>query len=117
MKKSACILLLLLSMIQYGKAQVFDVDTLVYNGDVNRYINIAVLGDGYTDAEQGKFISDATNFANYLFNDAPWSHYKKYFNIFAVKVISEGSGTTHPNTAGDCGPNIPTTFPVTYLEC
>lgn len=45
-------------------AQQYKVDTLLYNGDINKYINIIILGDGYTSAELTKYNSDATNFMN-----------------------------------------------------
>jgi hypothetical protein len=63
------------------------------------------MGDGYVASEQNKFKSDATMLVNYMFQQSPWSHYRDYFNIFAIEVISEESGVKHPRTAtdGDAG--------------
>lgn len=99
-------------------AQTFDVDTLVYSGDSDKYINVVIMGDGYTDIQQVDFITDASVLADQLFTESPWQNYVNYFNVFAVRVISAASGTKHPNTAGDCNtasPLVPVSNPSTYL--
>ena len=48
-------------------AQTFDVDTIQYNGDLNTFINIVILGDGYLDSELSQFSIDADNTTNALF--------------------------------------------------
>ena len=101
-------------------SQVFDVDTIQYNGNTNKYINIIIMGDGYTSTQQATFISDAINLNNHLFLQVPFSNYKNYFNVFAIKVISTDSGARHPNTAIDCSsasPLVPVSNPNTYLGC
>jgi hypothetical protein len=60
------------------------------------------MGDGYTSAEQNKFISEARSLANYMFSIEPWNYYKSHFNVFAIKVISNQSGITHPRSSTDC---------------
>jgi hypothetical protein len=82
-------------------AQVFEKVTIVSNGSYNNYINLVILGDGYTDGELSKFVTDATNFTNAFFNQIPYSYYQKYFNVIAVKVPSNESGASHPGTATD----------------
>jgi hypothetical protein len=84
-------------------AQQYKVDTLLYNGDINKYINIIILGDGYTSTELTKYNSDATNFMNnFLFAQSPYKQYKSYFNVFIIEVPSQQSGVKHPKTASDC---------------
>jgi len=120
MKKIIFPILIQMIVLNYGNAQTFQVDTLQYKGDINKYINIVIMGDGYTTAEQNNFISDATNLSNYLFAQSPWSNYLNYFNVFAIRVISTQSGTKHPNTASDCSsasPLVPVSNPSTYLGC
>lgn len=95
------------------KAQVFEVDTLKYNGDINKYINIVIMGDGYTATQQDSFISNTNNLSNYIFSIAPWSNYKGYFNVFAIKVISPESGISHPGTATDVTEPV---FPVATVN-
>lgn len=100
-------------------AQVFDVDTIKYNGDVNKYINLVIMGDGYTARQQDTFLTHATNATNHFFTQAPLSNYTNYFNVFAIKVISAESGAKHPNTAPDCSttfPTVPVTNPNTYFN-
>ena len=82
-------------------AQQFDVDTLAFNGNSDKHINLVILSDGYRQSELTKFITDATNFTNGFFNEVPFSNYKKYFNVFIIKVPSNQSGASHPGTATD----------------
>ena len=82
-------------------AQVFDIDTLSYVGTSESRINIVVMGDGYTSDQLDDFIRDAENFRVSLFNETPYKEYKKYFNVFAIKVPSNESGASHPGTATD----------------
>lgn len=83
-------------------AQTFDVDTILYNGNANTHINIVILGDGYTISELDLFITDATNNANALFTQVPFSNYKNYFNVFLIKVPSNVSGAAmDPNNLID----------------
>jgi len=106
----------IMSSSQYFSAQVSKVDTILYNGMSNKFINIVILGDGYTVTEQTKFLNDATQMSNYLFNQEPWKNYRPYFNVFAIEVISQESGLRHPNTASDCSSaNVPVSNPNTHL--
>lgn len=82
-------------------AQIFDVDTLRWSGEVDKKINLVILGDGYLESELSKFINDASSFSNEMFSQTPFKEYQNYFNIFAIKVISNESGVTHPGTATD----------------
>lgn len=92
------------------KAQTYDVDTLLYNGDINKLINIVILGDGYTVAQTSQFIANAQSMSNYLFAEEPFLQYKKYFNVFIIKVPSIQSGVSHSGTATDVSePVIPVT--------
>lgn len=93
------IVLLYLSVI--SNAQQFDVATIQSNGENDARINLVILGDGYTGSEQDKFVTDATKFSNYLFTQSPFDSYRNYFNVHAVKVISNESGAKHPGTATD----------------
>lgn len=99
------------------KAQTFDVDTILYNGDPTKFINIVFMGDGYTASQQTDFIADVTSSSNYLFNQAPWKQYKGCFNVFAIKVISLESGAKHPGTANDCSSaSVPVSNPNNYFQ-
>jgi hypothetical protein len=80
-------------------SQIFDLVPLLENGTKDKRINLVILGDGYTASEQAAFMQDATFVSNYLMNKPPYSNYKNYFNVYALKVISQESGVKHPGTA------------------
>lgn len=97
-------------------AQTFETVPLLQNGDNSKRVVIAVLGDGFTAAQQTAFTTSAQNTVNYLFTKSPYTEYKNYFNAYAVKVISTESGVKHPGTATDVAePVIPVTNPNNYL--
>lgn len=103
MFKNLHCLIVLACMTTVTMAQQYKVDTLLYNGDINKYINVVILGDGYTTAELTKYNSDATGFMNnFLFAQSPYKEYKNYFNVFTIQVPSPESGVKHPRTASDC---------------
>lgn len=101
-----------------GYTQTFDIDTIIYHGNTDDLINIVFLGDGYTEAEQGKYVSDVTDMSLYLFKKEPFKNYEEYFNVFAIKVISPESGVSHPNNASDCdatNPRVPEMSVINYF--
>lgn len=100
MKKRLLLLLFSFSFLNQF-AQVFDVDTLLYNGDPDRYINIVIVPDGYRQQEFGKLANDANNIKQVLFDEEPYKSYKNYFNLFLIKVPSNESGVNHPKNAND----------------
>ncbi|MBL3548691.1 M64 family metallopeptidase [Chryseobacterium sp. KMC2] len=96
--------------------QVFEKVPLLQNGSNDKRIVIAVLGDGFTSAQQTSFVSSAQSTINYLFTKSPYTEYKNYFNAYAVKVISAETGVKHPGTATDVTePVIPVSNPNNYL--
>jgi hypothetical protein len=116
MKKHILLFLLLISFS--AQSQVFDVDTLHYSGDPDRYINFVIVGDGYTVSEQDSFHKTAISLKNALFSQVPFSNYRNYFNVFAIRVISEESGAKHPDNLEDCftaNPQVPYSDPDNYF--
>ena len=69
---------------------------LLNSGNSAEKVDIVFIFDGYTKDEQEKLQSDAERFAGYLFDYSPFKENKDKFNIHAVKVISEESGTDIP---------------------
>ncbi|MBW8524680.1 T9SS type A sorting domain-containing protein [Chryseobacterium chendengshani] len=109
-------LLILLLSSSFCFSQTFDTVPLLQNGTNDKRINIAVLGDGFTVAQLPAFVTSAQNTVNYLFTKSPYTEYKNYFNVYAVKVISAESGVKHPGTATDVTePVIPVSNPNNYL--
>lgn len=64
--------------------------------DVENAVDIAIIAEGYTEAEMDKFMMDAERMKNFFFETAPFNKYKKDFNFYAVKSISKESGTDLP---------------------
>ena len=120
MKNFTLLLLCLLLLATAGQAQtrVFPVDTLIKNGPLNRRINLVFVGDGYQSTEMAKFRSDVDQMVADLFRTEPFNQYQRYFNVFAIRVPSVQSGTTHPRTASDCNtaPNFPMGSNTTYFN-
>lgn len=92
---------LVFSNISEVRAQLYDVDTLLYHGDVTRFINFVILSDGYRNTQLDTFVENAQTVSDYLFSISPFAEYKSYFNVFAIKVPSPESGADHPATATD----------------
>ncbi len=87
--------------VQLLQAQIFDVTPIHLSGAQSNRINIVVLGDGYLDSEMSQFITDAESFRDGLFTETPYKEYQDFFNIYAIEVPSNESGTSHPGTATD----------------
>jgi len=58
-------------------------------------IDIAVLGDGYTAAQQAKFSSDVDTVMTGFFAEDPYAEYAAYFRVNQVRVVSNQSGADH----------------------
>lgn len=99
-----CLMILFLFIAVMTNGQTFEVDTLIKNGPLNKRLNIVFLGDGYTASEQNKFIADVQTMLPKIFSVQPLKEYASYFNVFAIKVISQQSGANHPKTGpvADC---------------
>ena len=118
MKKSLLFLVCAIFLCLNTSAQIYTVETIQNNGSKDDLIDLVILGDGYTSAEQDKMTTDITNFVNYLFGQIPWSNYRNYFNIYALKIVSAQSGVTHPQTAADCATSgVPISAIDTQLGC
>lgn len=69
---------------------------IVKNGDPAKKVDIAILAEGYTASEMQDFYDDAAKVSGYLFDTEPFKSEKANFNIHAVFVPSEDSGTDVP---------------------
>lgn len=70
------------------------VRTLASNGDYAAKVDLVFVAEGYTEEEFDKFFSDAQRFSDALFATDPFSKHREDFNVRAVAVISEDSGTS-----------------------
>lgn len=118
MKNFTFLLAGLLLLAATARAQTFPVDTLIKNGPLNKRINLVFMGDGYQANEMAKFRTDVNQMVDELFQEEPFVRYRNYFNVFAIRVPSVQSGTTHPLTAADCSstPNFPAGTANTYFS-
>lgn len=102
MKKLLLFSFCFIFLIPHLKAQNFNLDTILYNGTSDKYINFVVLGDGYSASEMTTYHDDVLHLKDNFFNKAPFSNYRNYFNLISIQVISPQSGIGHPRTANDC---------------
>ena len=70
-----------------------NIEQLLYNGDPAGKVDLVFLAEGYTNAEMEKFHSDALRFMDELFQTTPFNSHRDDFNVWAVPLISEESGT------------------------
>lgn len=80
----------------------FKIDTLRRQGPDQKMVNFIILGDGYTKDEQDKFSKDAETFVSFFLKTDPMRSYESFFNIYAIRTISEESGAVHACIAADC---------------
>jgi hypothetical protein len=106
MKKTFTALCLVMSLCR-AMSQTYPVDTIYKSGDVGNRINVVILGDGFTKEQLPKFKEEARKFADFFLAYHPYSHYKNYFNFFAIPTASQDSGATNPGTAPDRYPDQP----------
>jgi hypothetical protein len=68
------------------------------NGDPSVKVDLLILGDGYTAAEQSKFERDSRRLAATLFQTSPFKERRKDFNVWALSPPATESGISRPST-------------------
>ena len=68
------------------------------NGEPSVKVDLLILGDGYTTAEQGKFERDARRLAATLFKTSPFKERRRDFNVWALAPAATESGISRPST-------------------
>lgn len=86
-----CLLLVLTACAL--RAQTSAVFTVEQNGTRANSINLVFLSEGYTAGELSKFSTDVQKSVDFLFQQEPWSRYRRYFNIYRIEIASKESGT------------------------
>lgn len=79
--------------IDQGNLKANRVTPILSNGDSHEKVDLVFLAEGYTAAEQDKFVADAKRFMEALFKTPPYDQRKNDFNVWTVGCISEESGT------------------------
>jgi len=75
------------------KLPVFDI---VHSGNSNKKVDVVLLPEGYTEAQQELFKADCKKFAEEFFSYAPYAQNKDKFNIRGVWAASQEEGTDIP---------------------
>lgn len=80
-----------------------DIIPLLNSGNSANRVDIAIVAEGYTQAERDKFIADANTFLKTFLGsenarlNSPFSNYNGFFNANALFFASQQSGTDQPN--------------------
>ncbi|MET9731916.1 M64 family metallopeptidase [Streptomyces sp. NPDC006458] len=75
------------------------VKPLQRTGPTKARLDLVVIGDGYTAAEQGDFTADARRSLDAIFAIEPYRSYRGLFNIWLVEAASPVSGVSGDPTA------------------
>ncbi|MTT23762.1 peptidase M64 [Parabacteroides merdae] len=79
--------------IDRGKLKANKVHQIQKNGDSTEKVDLVFIAEGYTADEQEKFVADANRFTEALFATPPFTTRRNDFNVWAVCLVSEESGT------------------------
>jgi hypothetical protein len=91
--------------------------TLRSNGPVGQRIDVTFLGDGYTAAEMDRYRTDVAAMDAYLFSQAPFSQYERFFNVHRVDVVSAQSGTDDTCAGTSVNTALGTAYYSTGVDC
>ena len=69
---------------------------IMKGGSPQECIDVAIVAEGYTDAEMDLFYKDAQEAVNALLSHEPFGTYRDRFNFVAVALPSEDSGVSVP---------------------
>lgn len=69
----------------------------VRSGDPHTKVDVAILAEGYTASEEGKFRADLAHFVKVFFNQEPYASRSGSFNVYGVFKASQDSGCDEPS--------------------
>ena len=69
---------------------------LIDNGDPKQKVDVAIMGDGYTQNDLRKFRRDVEHFIQVLFSSPPFDECRRDFNVWAVESVSSEHGIDEP---------------------
>lgn len=84
--------------------------TSLENGPPDHKADILIVAEGYTQAEQQKFIEDLERFTEIFFRAEPCRSYRDRFNVRGVFRASEDSGVDEPRAGIDKQTAVNATF-------
>ncbi len=74
--------------------------TILSNGPPSNRIDIVLVGDGYRVADLPAYAAQCSSLVTNFFQQPPLSHYKSFFNVHRVDVVSNDSGVDNDPTQG-----------------
>lgn len=66
-------------------------------GDPHGCVDVAILGEGYTAAEEAKFRKDLAHFTEVMLGYEPYASQREHFNVWGVLAPSQESGCDEPS--------------------
>lgn len=93
-------------------ASDISVVSLQKKGEPAKKVDLLILGDGYNRDEMDRFRRDVERFTEDLFDVSPFKEHRNDFNVWAIEVASQESGSDQPHksifrkTALGCSYNI-----------
>lgn len=77
-------------------AGIVTVDAAVA-GDPHRCVDVAIVGEGYTAAQQEKFAADVARFAKVMLDHEPYASHRDAISVRGVLLPSQESGCDEPS--------------------
>ncbi len=71
--------------------------SILDSGPATQKVDLLLIAEGYTTAEEPKFIADARRLLESLFREEPFQSRRNDFNVRALHVPSAESGVNRPN--------------------
>jgi hypothetical protein len=71
-------------------------------GPPGNRVDLLVMGDGYTAAQQTKFSNDAASVITGFFGISPYAEYSNYVNVHMLHTPSSEAGADHPPYQAGC---------------
>jgi hypothetical protein len=93
-----------------------DVVVIHKSGDPANKVDLLLMGDGYTAAEQEAFIAKAIELTEILFATSPFRERKDDFNIWALAPAAHQSGVSRPSTGVFRMRRIASSTPYDFIE-
>ena len=66
------------------------------SGDPHSKVDVAIVAEGYTRADEAKFRADLARYTATLFTVAPFRSRRDDFNVRGVRLVSNGTGADEP---------------------
>lgn len=87
---------------QINRDQQGTLSSVGVTGNPGNRMDLLIMGDGFTAAQEGLFNTLAENISQKFFDIQPLAEYKNYFNIQKLFTASAESGADHPPYDPDC---------------